>query len=370
MKRDAIIFAASPTKPYNESLLHHRLPARTTETLISNEPPKHEKSENTHSHVLNVPSHSNTSGLPTLHAVTYASHGGRDDRFCRAIESAVRHEVDLVILGWGVKWKGLSQKLEAAQSFANALPKDDIILFTDAFDVMFTNDPKHIMETYQSLTSEGKDIIFAGECGCWPHVTIDHGRPCFEKYPVSPTPYRYLNSGTWIGKAAPSAAMLHAVQVEAGKNFANANDQELVADMFMEGRFGIALDYHARLFQSMHLTLDKPLPRCKPIDDIQVVGQGRLYNKRTDTYPAVFHFNGGGKRHHLDLEGKLWYKKSQFNTNEEIEHLRSHRLRAPIATDMSRTLAFEQICPAYFKQSSSTSAAFKDRTEKLREAGL
>jgi hypothetical protein len=87
--------------------------------------------------------------------------------------------------------------------------------------------------------------------------------------------------------------MLNAVMVEAGKDFANANDQELVANMFMEGRFGIALDYHAKLFQSMHLTLDKPLPRCKPIEDIQVVGQGQLYNKRTDTYPAVFHFNGG-----------------------------------------------------------------------------
>jgi hypothetical protein len=46
----------------------------------------------------------NSSGLllPTLHAVTYASHGGKDDRFCRAIESAVRHEVDLIILGWGM----------------------------------------------------------------------------------------------------------------------------------------------------------------------------------------------------------------------------------------------------------------------------
>jgi hypothetical protein len=49
------------------------------------------------------PSRYNTSGLPTLHAVTYASHGGKDDRFCRAIESAVRHEVDLIILGWGKK---------------------------------------------------------------------------------------------------------------------------------------------------------------------------------------------------------------------------------------------------------------------------
>lgn len=87
--------------------------------------------------------------------------------------------------------------------------------------------------------------------------------------------------------------MLQAVKEEAGGGFKKANDQELVADMFMEGRFGISLDYHARLFQSMHLTLDKPLPRCKPIDDIHVVGKGQLHNKRTETYPAVFHFNGG-----------------------------------------------------------------------------
>ena len=125
-----------------------------------------------------------------------------------------------------------------------------------------------------------------------PHVTIDHGRPCFEKYPKAPTPYRYLNSGTWIGKARSSAVMLEAVEKEAGKNFAKANDQELVANMFMEGRYGIVLDYYAKLFQSMHLTLDKPLPRCYPYKDIEVVG-GRIHNKRTDSYPAVLHFNGG-----------------------------------------------------------------------------
>ena len=66
-----------------------------------------------------------------------------------------------------MKWKGLSQKLEAAHNFAKGLPKDDIILFTDAFDVMFTNNPKHILETYQEMTAAGSDIIFAGECGCW-----------------------------------------------------------------------------------------------------------------------------------------------------------------------------------------------------------
>lgn len=68
----------------------------------------------------------------------------------------------------GVKWIGLSQKLEAAHAFAHDLPKDDIILFTDAFDVMFTNTPEHILRTYRDIEKEsGSEIVFAGECGCW-----------------------------------------------------------------------------------------------------------------------------------------------------------------------------------------------------------
>jgi hypothetical protein len=82
----------------------------------------------------------------------------------------------------------------------------------------------------------------------------------------------------------------------------------------------------------------------------------------------------GGKRHHLDMEGKLWYKKSQFNTPEEINHLRSHKLRVPIASDMDRTLPFDQICPTYFKQTGGRTSANSveerfQRREKKTERG-
>ena len=76
---------------------------------------------------------------PSFHAVTYASHTGSDDRFCMSMESAARQKIDLTILGWGVPWRGLFQKLEAAMSLAESMPPDDVILFVDAFDVLFTN---------------------------------------------------------------------------------------------------------------------------------------------------------------------------------------------------------------------------------------
>ena len=181
---------------------------------------------------------------PKIHAVTYASHGGRDDRFCRAVESAIRNDVDLIILGWGLKWQGLSQKLEAAHAYAKSLPANDVILFTDAFDVLFADSGTSIHRKFLNLTAElNSTIIFSAECGCWPHIIEDipllnTGRKqettCFGKYPPSPTPYRYLNSGTWIGYANASAEMLAQVMMEAGKDFGNANDQKLVADMYMD----------------------------------------------------------------------------------------------------------------------------------------
>jgi hypothetical protein len=60
---------------------------------------------------------------------------------------------------------------------------------------------------------------------------MDEPDACFNRYPESPTPYRYLNSGTWIGYAGDAALMLTEVRRLAGSHFANANDQKLCAEM-------------------------------------------------------------------------------------------------------------------------------------------
>jgi predicted glycogen debranching enzyme len=40
----------------------------------------------------------------------------------------------------------------------------------------------------------------------------------------------------------------------------------------------------------------------------------RFQNQRTASYPAVIHFNGGGKTHHLRMESQIWYKAPEYNT--------------------------------------------------------
>ena len=44
--------------------------------------------------------------LVKLHTITYASHSGSDEMFCRSVESAILNQVNLTILGWGERWQG------------------------------------------------------------------------------------------------------------------------------------------------------------------------------------------------------------------------------------------------------------------------
>jgi hypothetical protein len=163
---------------------------------------------------------------------------------------------------------------------------------------------------------------------------------CLECYPPSSTPYRFLNSGVWMGRAPAVYELL----VEA-MAYLSMDDQSIYAHIFLDGsrwRSGnrlIALDYNATLLQSMHghhqpatphTKLNAFLARRRALNNpsrrrTQVVTAGRalsqernnrgaaqtpstplsalhdfsrtlpLANLRTGSTPLVLHFNGGSK---------------------------------------------------------------------------
>ena len=179
-------------------------------------------------------------------------------RGCKShrLESAIRNGVGLEVLGWGLPWEGLSQKLAAALAAVEALPGECVVMFTDAYDVLFTEDLSTMRAKFDRL---GKRLVFSAECGCWPQVTYDKGRTCRDMYPPSPTPFRYLNSGSWIGRAETAARFLSTLVQEAGAHnkgaaFHKLNDQELASELYFRQSFGpdLALDHGAELFQAMH----------------------------------------------------------------------------------------------------------------------
>ena len=307
----------------------------------------------------------NWNGRPKLHVVTYASHPGIDDRFCRCLESVLQNGISLKVLGWGQKWKGLPQKLEAALSYAKSQPKEDVMLFVDAYDVLFMGGANDILNIYLQMGSP--KLLFGAECGCWPLT-----RSCLTRYPRSPTRYRYLNSGTWIARIESAVNLLKELMVRAGKGEAAyiANDQRLASDAYVSGRMGIKIDHYAQLFQSMHATAGPPLPYCNPLEDlvyepvttnsknstngdvkISAYSHSSTFkNRKTGSRPLIFHMNGGGKKYLLGFEKGAWYRQIPMvgvinaKTNSQLMQV----LVSVVENEgKERRIKFGEMCPNY-----------------------
>jgi len=67
------------------------------------------------------------------------------------VESCKRHNIDLVILGLGKQWNGLSDKYKYWNKYLSALPDDEIVMMNDAYDVVIMDTPEHILERFHAF---------------------------------------------------------------------------------------------------------------------------------------------------------------------------------------------------------------------------
>eukprot|EP00966_Prymnesium_polylepis_P034200 794873-Prymnesium_polylepis.1 len=119
---------------------------------------------------------------------------------CDCLLVALTSNVKLTLLGYGEDYKGNYQKLLGARTYAATLPPTDLVLFADAYDVLYVASPVKMRDRFLSLELPPHKVLFMAEKGCWPDWDMAFGRVfCREKYPPTSTPYRYLNSGSWMG---------------------------------------------------------------------------------------------------------------------------------------------------------------------------
>lgn len=190
---------------------------------------------------------------------------GDDRKKCNQLHTSARkYGIDIVNIGLNVEWKGTDMtahggghKVNLLHNYIKDLPDEDIVLFTDAFDVFYADDINTIYERYVDLSAE---LIFGAEMFCWPVESIA------DQFPKSDTQYRYLNSGTIMGKVGALK-----------KLFANnkckddEDDQLFYQKIFLQGEYDIGLDYEQYLFQThdpcveiLNHQLHNPITRCCP----------------------------------------------------------------------------------------------------------
>lgn len=127
------------------------------------------------------------------------------------------------------------------------LKTEKLILFCDASDVLLTRAPDEVTKRY--LASKAL-ILMSAEKKCYPQSLMSIS------YPKTNSPWRFLNSGAYIGRQEDIIMMLK-LALKLKPNPANIyrsrdweNDQFLLSHLFLQG-YGITLDTECKIFQSV-----------------------------------------------------------------------------------------------------------------------
>ena len=142
------------------------------------------------------------------------------------------------------------------------LPDHDVILFTDAFDVFYGRKLDIIVGRFLGFNS---DLVFAAEKYLWPDKTL--------QFPPSTTPFRYLNSGCFIGRVGEIKRVCSLLIKD------EEDDQLYLQKQFLTGRFSIALDVEQYIFMTN--------------SEDACIKKGRLNSPSGGCYSCIYHGNGG-----------------------------------------------------------------------------
>ena len=167
----------------------------------------------------------------------------------------------------------LGVKLNEIYKFINRLNihDNDIILFSDAYDVYYTGNKKTIIERFKQMN---KPIIFGAETCCYP----DGSKA--KLYPYTQSYFKFLNSGLFVGRA-------YALR-ECMKDYIyddDADDQLWWTNKFLDNKNLIELDYDNNIFLNCLWIRDNDI---KYNEDTVI-----LFDKRT---PQLVHGNGPSKK--------------------------------------------------------------------------
>lgn len=202
-----------------------------------------------------------------LHVYTYSTS---PEKVQFLMESAKLHNLSIENLSTTLQWTNFRDKLNAMQKKIDSLPRDDIVCFLDAYDILVNAPSEKIIESFKKMNT---DILFGAEIILWPPKLHE----LKDQYPESPTPFRFLNSGCYIG-------YVHAIQEMLSWSDFGDDDQEYCNKYFLQHRTTkqIKLDTHAEFVLNMQQVPWQTLN----------VENGVIFFLGFNTTPCFLHFCG------------------------------------------------------------------------------
>jgi hypothetical protein len=161
------------------------------------------------------------------------------------------------------------------------------LICCDAWDVALICGTEEIIYNYKGF---GFPIVMNAERNCFPLADLA------DKFPESPTPYKYVNSGFYVGETAAIVSMLETMRDTYGfpddvhnpdGSWTARNDQGDYSLYFLEHQNIIKLDTTAILAQTLH--------DADPQEFAYLPDTKRVISLLTKNQPCAIHGNGSGK---------------------------------------------------------------------------
>ena len=219
---------------------------------------------------------------------------GTEEWKCKKLyESAQQNNIETINLGKGIVWEGGNMnksggghKVNLLREYISMLPDHDVLFFSDAYDIIISTSLDEITGRYLEFKH---DIIFSSERFCWPSEELATEIIATNKTiePYNDTPYKYLNSGMFIGTVKHIKKLLNEIPND-------SDDQLYYQKEYISKRHDIVLDLEGYIFTCF--------------DPQVTINQGQLYNPVTKCYSCVYHGNGGesAKEHYKTIYDKLY----------------------------------------------------------------
>jgi hypothetical protein len=232
-------------------------------------------------------------------------------------ESAIKYNYDLIVLGCGMKWKGFGWRLNITLDYLKTLPKDEIVIVIDAYDVIFLRDSIDLKEEFINM-----NVNFL--CGAFRKLNgilgllqeIEFGKSKIDLQP----PYNNICAGTYISKVENILDIYQNYLIEDGDD-----DQILLNKIYdIKGKNLITPDSNFKIFCSLFPSFINR--KIRSIDQISITSNHKLKCGVTSTYPYVLH--GLANTDLTNIINRLGLKKYNnkttfsYNFNKSFYHIK------------------------------------------------
>ena len=210
------------------------------------------------------------------------------------------NDLDLVALICSDKdFKGNRTKDAILKEYLASVDYNEVLLFTDGYDTLMLAPGSEILQKFHLANTE---ILFSAETCCWPDQRL------VVNYPETSSPYKYLNSGGFIGRAGVIKELLSKTLQKCENDFPFSN-QYLWTLKFLKFQKLISLDTQCNIFCTFspeigesELVETNEDSYNKYVDDKKLwfndnflISDNRIINKISQTQPSSVHFNGKSK---------------------------------------------------------------------------